>query len=128
MKGDSVTLASLEGKVVYVDVWAAWCAPCIAEHPALEKLQENFAGKDVAFVSVSIDGTMDPWRKMIEEKELIGIQLYTPGAWEADIMKNYGISGIPRFILIDKEGKIVNANAARPSSGLDQTLEDQLII
>ena len=125
-EGDSVSLASLEGKLVYIDVWATWCGPCIKEHPAMEKLQEDFAGKDVEFVAVSIDSSPEPWKKMLEKKKLGGLHLYAPGAWKATIMEDYAIKGIPRFILIDEQGKIINADAPRPSGKIKELLEEHL--
>lgn len=126
IEGDSLTMKDFLGKVVYIDVWATWCGPCIAEHPAMEKLQASFKDKAVAFVAVSIDDSTEPWRKMVEKKNLGGIHLYAQGAWSSDIIDNYLINGIPRFILIDKEGNIVNADAARPSGNIAEEIEKLL--
>ena len=56
------------------------------------------------------------WKTMITEKELTGVQLFTGKGWEADFIQTYKVSGIPRFILIDPNGNIVDADAPRPSS------------
>lgn len=116
-KGQQVSLSDLKGKVVYVDVWATWCGPCKTEIPHLEKLQEQFHGKPVAFVSVSIDKNADAWSKMIKEKNMTGMQLLADQAGNSQICKDYKIRGIPRFLLIDPAGNIVNAQADRPSQG-----------
>lgn len=81
-------------------------------------MTKNYEGKNIAFISMSVDKKKDydKWRKMVEEKELEGYQLFAPKDWGSDFVKNYGIMGIPRFILIDPEGNIVSANAPRPSS------------
>lgn len=121
--GDTVALADLRGKSVYIDVWATWCGPCRAEIPHLEKLQEEFSGKNIAFVSVSIDDNKEAWEKMVKEKNMKGIQLFATGAWKSEIVKSYAISGIPRFILINSKGEIVTANAPRPS---DESLKELL--
>jgi len=126
LEGDTVSLEDLHGKVVYIDVWATWCGPCIREHPFMEKLQQRFEGKDVVFIAVDTDSSPEPWRKMVAEKELGGIHVYAPGAWEAKIMKDYAIHGIPRFILIDQEGNIVDADAARPSGDIGDQIEELL--
>ncbi len=117
-KGGETSLDDLKGKYVYVDVWATWCGPCKREIPSLKKVEEEYHNKNIAFVSMSIDRKKDydKWRTMVEEKELSGIQIYAPNDWKSDFVTNYGILGIPRFILIDPEGNIVNANAPRPSS------------
>jgi hypothetical protein len=92
----------------------------------MEKLQTQFKDYDITFLAVSIDGTPDPWIKMLEKKSLGGVHLYAPGAWESSIIQDYGINGIPRFILIDKEGKIIDADASRPSGNIAETIEKHL--
>lgn len=125
--GGTTSLEDLKGKYVYVDIWATWCGPCIAEIPSLKKLDAEYADKNIQFVSISIDDAMrsgggdlqvakTKWRNMVEEEELIGMQLFSDKNWESDFVKNYNIKGIPRFILIDPNGNVVDANAPRPSS------------
>ncbi len=117
MEGQNVALSDFKGKYVYIDVWATWCGPCRAELPHLEELQEKYASnKDIVFTSVSIDEDTDAWRKMVTEKEMMGVQLLADNAWDSDICKDYMIKGIPRFILVDREGKIMDSKAPRPSS------------
>ncbi|MDP2159084.1 MAG: TlpA disulfide reductase family protein [Flavobacterium sp.] len=117
INGGKTSLESLKGKFVYIDVWATWCGPCIAEIPALKEVEKEYHGKNIEFVSISIDDKKDheKWKKMVANKELKGIQLFADNDWKSDFVKNYAIDGIPRFILIDTEGKIVNADAPRPS-------------
>ncbi|WMN11326.1 TlpA disulfide reductase family protein [Marivirga salinae] len=126
LEGDSMTMADFKGKVVYIDVWATWCAPCIAEHPHMEELQKQYENENVAFIAISVDSSPEPWKKMVKKKELGGIHLYAEGAWGATIMQKYAISGIPRFILIDQEGNIADANAARPSGDIAEDIDDLL--
>ena len=117
-KGESVSLDDLKGKYVYVDVWATWCAPCKREIPFLKKLDDEFKDKDIVFVSLSIDKMehKDKWLKMVEDEQLQGVQIMSDKDWNSDFVTAYNIKGIPRFILIDKEGNIVDANAPRPSN------------
>lgn len=117
INGGKTSLESLKGKFVYIDVWATWCGPCIAEIPSLKEVEKDYHGKNIEFVSISIDDKKDfeKWKKMVTNKELKGVQLFADDAWESDFVKKYAIDGIPRFILIDTEGKIVNADAPRPS-------------
>ncbi|MEZ4855842.1 MAG: TlpA disulfide reductase family protein [Gelidibacter sp.] len=126
-KGGTTSLADLKGKYVYIDVWATWCGPCKAEIPYLKKVEEAYEGKNIQFVSISVDderrtggGSMDvakeKWKAMIADKELGGIQLLSDNNWNSDFVKNYKINGIPRFILLDPDGNIVSADAPRPSS------------
>jgi len=123
--GEKTSLADLKGKYVYVDVWATWCGPCKVEIPHLQVVEEKYHGKNIEFVSISVDDPKrngswekanDNWRKMVEEKELGGIQLFAPQGFQSEFIKDYKINGIPRFILIDPEGNIVDASAPRPSS------------
>jgi len=114
--GKLVTSEDLKGKVIYIDVWATWCGPCKGEIPHLKTMEEELHDMDIAFVSISVDNNKSAWEKMVADKDLKGYQLFAPDAWNSDIIKNYAIRGIPRFIMIDKEGKLVNANASRPSN------------
>ncbi len=117
-KGGTTSLEDLKGKFVYVDVWATWCGPCKAEIPFLKKVEKAYHGKNIHFLSVSIDKKKDheAWVKMVKEMELGGIQLFADNDWNSKFVTDYGIKGIPRFILIDPAGKIVSASAPRPSS------------
>lgn len=116
--GGTTSLEDLRGKFVYVDVWATWCGPCKREIPFLKELEGKYRNKNIEFVSISVDKAADhdKWQKMVKEKELKGIQLFSDKDWNSNFVKEYSIKGIPRFILIDPEGKIVNSNAPRPSN------------
>lgn len=124
--GDTLSLQDFRGKVVYVDVWATWCGPCIREHPYMEELQNEFEGEEVAFIAIGTDNSPEPWRKMVQDKALSGIHLYAPDAGSDQLKKDYIINGIPRFILIDQQGNIVDPNAARPSGDIDKQIADLL--
>jgi len=124
-KGGTTSLSDLKGKYVYVDVWATWCGPCKREIPSLQKVEEQYHDKNIEFVSISVDdarrsGTDEKahtaWKKMVEDKKLGGIQLFSDKAWQSDFIQAYKITGIPRFLLIDPDGKIVSADAPRPSN------------
>jgi thiol-disulfide isomerase/thioredoxin len=126
--GSKTSLKDLRGKYVYIDVWATWCAPCKAEIPYLKELEKDYHNKNIQFVSISVDkeNAHDAWLKMVKEKELRGIQLFAKNNFESKFIQEYGINSIPRFILIDPKGKIVDANAARPSSKAVRDLFDNL--
>lgn len=124
INGDTISLSDLRGKYVYIDIWATWCGPCRRELPHLEKLQEEYADKNIVFLSVSIDEKEEAWRKMVEEKHMKGVQLIAAQGWDAAICESYVIKSIPRFLLIGKDGKIIDAKAERPSRGIEETLKD----
>jgi thiol-disulfide isomerase/thioredoxin len=127
--GGKTKLEDLKGKYVYIDVWATWCGPCRAEIPFLQKIEEKYHHKNISFVSISIDvqKDLDKWKALIKDKELGGVQLFADNNWNSQFIKDYGINSIPRFILIDPTGKIVNADASRPSSTELQVQLDALL-
>ena len=116
--GGRKTLNDLAGKILYIDVWATWCGPCIKEFPSLKELVQEYDDKKIEFVSISIDHEKDyeKWRKMVSEKNIGGIQLYDSEGLNSSFMKAFNVGLIPRFIMLDKEGKIITSNAPRPSS------------
>lgn len=124
------TLASLKGKVVILDIWAMWCAPCLAEKPVMEKIAEEYKGRnDIIFVGVSVDGIgkKEPWKGFVKKKGFTSLELRAEP--NEDISKYYKIEGIPRFLIFDKEGKIVTVDAPRPSTpGFKKIIDQALAI
>lgn len=116
-KGGNTSLADLKGKYVYIDVWATWCGPCKREIPFLKDVEKKYHGKNIAFVSTSIDVAKDynTWVEMVKNEQLGGIQLMADNNWKSKFVTDYSIEGIPRFILVDPNGNIVTADAPRPS-------------
>jgi thiol-disulfide isomerase/thioredoxin len=129
VNGKEHQLADYKGKLVYVDVWATWCGPCKAQIPALKKLEKKLHGKSITFLSISLDKQKDlqKWKDFIKEKNLGGVQLIADDAFNSDVAKAYGIKGIPRFMLFDKEGKVITIDAPRPSkAGTEEWLRSLL--
>lgn len=116
--GNSITLKGMKGKYVYIDLWATWCAPCIAELPDLKKVQQLFSGKNINFVSISVDEIKNKqaWLNFLKGNDLSGIQLIADRAFDSDFVKKFGVTSIPRFILIGPDGKVIDNNAKRPSN------------
>lgn len=123
--GEKVKLEDLRGKYVYIDVWATWCGPCRGEIPYLAKVEEKYKEKNIAFVSISVDEDKDfnKWKKFVADKQLGGIQLFADKNWNSEFITAFGINSIPRFILIDPKGVVINSDAPRPS---EQQLQDKL--
>ena len=117
VNGNIYKLTDFKGNIVYIDFWATWCKPCIAEIPHLEKLQEEFKDKDIKFVSISIDSEKDSlkWKNFVLENNLKGIQLWADKEHHEMFSNNLNIKSIPRFTLLDQEGRIIDAQALRPS-------------
>jgi len=123
--GSKSSLSDFRGKFVYIDVWATWCGPCKAEIPSLKKLESQYKTKNIEFISISVDdarrsGSMEKahtaWKTMVKDKQLTGTQLFTGNGWKTDFIQDFKINAIPRFLLIDPKGNIIDADAPRPSS------------
>ncbi|SHL02323.1 TlpA family protein disulfide reductase [Flavobacterium chilense] len=113
----AVSFSDFKGKYIYVDLWATWCGPCKHEIPHMKKLEEDYHTKNIVFISLSLDKMKDlqKWKDFVKTEDLKGIQLMADKDFESDIAKNYDVRSIPRFLLFDKEGKIINTDAMRPS-------------
>ncbi|WPP50818.1 TlpA family protein disulfide reductase [Catalinimonas niigatensis] len=128
-EGKNIALSELKGKVVYVDVWATWCRPCIEEFPNSKSLHKQYEKNDqVTFLYVSIDRNQEAWEKMVGAGKVPeGTHMLEQAKEEDGLWQAYMLSGIPRYLLIDQEGKIANANAPRPSSGKIKEEIDKLM-
>ncbi len=128
--GKKVSLSDFKGKVVYIDFWATWCGPCIAEMPHSKKLKEKFAGNDsIVFMYISVDNedNIDGWKSTVKKKGMTGVQLISREGNEERVAERYGISFIPTFVLIDKNGRIAYPNAPAPSAPEAETTIRQLL-
>ncbi|MDO5969874.1 TlpA disulfide reductase family protein [Flavivirga aquimarina] len=115
--GGTLSLDDLKGTYIYIDVWATWCVPCIKEIPDLKRIEKAYHGKNISFLSISVDNSKDydKWKKMVVDKNLGGIQVIADNAFDSQFILDYIIKSIPRFILIDPNGVIVTQNAPKPS-------------
>jgi thiol-disulfide isomerase/thioredoxin len=127
--GGKTTLESMKGKYVYIDVWATWCGPCRGEIPFLKTIEEKYKNKNIEFVSISVDEDKnhDKWKGFVTDKQLGGIQLFADKNWLSDFIRSFNINSIPRFILIDPKGVVIDADASRPSSPSLVTQLDKLL-
>ena len=113
-----------QGKITYIDFWATWCGPCCAEIPYVEKLVEKYKNNpNIEFVSISLDKDLDKWHKKLDHDQPAWKQYIIPDNFNSTFAKEYNITAIPRFMLFDKEGKIISINAPRPS---DEQIENYL--
>lgn len=112
--GKKLKLSDLKGKVVYLDFWASWCGPCMGEMPNAKKVAEEYAGKDVVFLFVSLDVDDAAWKKAMDKIQVGGIHM-RDGGWDGKVAKQYGVTSIPACFLIDKEGNFASDNTPRPS-------------
>ncbi len=115
INGKEYHLKDFAGKLLYIDLWATWCAPCRAEIPYLEKLKKEYNGKNINFLSIDVYDQKAKWEQMMKTGKLTGNQLISTDR-NMNFLKVYSVTGIPRFILLDENGKIISQNAMRPSN------------
>lgn len=116
--GKTFKLSDLRGKVVYLDIWASWCGPCRQQFPAAKELKAQLSKKEmksIEFLYISIDNTETVWKKAIEELGIEGKHGLSKGGWGSEVTAKFGVSSIPRYLIFDKKGKVVDPNAPRPS-------------
>lgn len=120
--GKQNSLKDFKGKYVFIDVWATWCGPCIKEMPAMASLASEYKDNaDIVFLKISIDANKQVWeKKTAKEQDSTILTLWAENGANSAFAKAYAIKDIPRYILIDKEGKIVDAQALAPSQIKDK--------
>ncbi|MBQ7878045.1 MAG: TlpA family protein disulfide reductase [Bacteroidaceae bacterium] len=110
--GNVVDVSQFKGKYIYIDLWASWCVPCLKEIPYLQKLESDYKDKDIVFLSVSIDSDEKAWKKTLAARNMHGHQLIDD---EHRLSSALGVASVPFFIMYDKEGRLLEYRAPRPS-------------
>lgn len=113
-KGEKYKLSDFKGTYLYIDLWASWCGPCCAEVPYLQQLEKQVKNPLVKFISISLDTKKEDWYKKMSQLKMHGEQYI---AVNQELTQTLNISGIPHFLLYDKEGKLMQYNAPPPSTG-----------
>ena len=114
LNGEEISLAQFKGKIIVIDFWAPWCAPCRAEMPAYKELEEKY-GTEVNFISIGVYSEKKPWIKMATQLGFEhNIFVNKEGNSQFD---SWRVDYIPRYIVIGKDFKVIDADAPRPSSG-----------
>lgn len=113
-------LEMFEGKVVYVDVWATWCSPCLFEFRQKKALEEFANGKEIAFLFISVDEVdrKERWQKIIIENNLKGYHVLADFTLRDELISRFGEAGnlaLPHYMIFDKKGNLANGNAKQPS-------------
>lgn len=98
--------AKHKGKIILLDVWASWCPDCIVGLPEIKDLQTKYP--DLVYLFFSLDRKEDAWKKGIEKYEIAGEHYWFNTPWENDFTKYIELNWIPRYLLIDSEGKIAH--------------------
>ncbi len=111
-------ISSMKGKIVYIDFWATWCGPCRKEFPfsmaMIEKMTEK-QKKKIDFLFISIDEDKTPWKNAVVKNKFAGKHGWIMGGWGAKLLSKFQVNSIPRYMIMDGNGKIINENAPRPS-------------
>ncbi len=127
VQGDSITLASLKGKVVLLDFWASWCMPCRAANKRLVKIYDKYKEKGFEIFSVSLDEDKKDWQKAIIKDKITWLQVNDPrGSWNAKTAADWNISVLPTSFLINKKGDVVaiDPEGRELEKGINELLQE----
>ena len=113
--GQPVSLSSFRGKTVYMDFWASWCMPCVVAMPDSKKLMEKYKDRqDIIFLYVNVRDDTKKWQRFLKKQKMGGIHLFATRDQSDKLLSDYSFSGLPHYVLIDKDGNLVNPNSSRP--------------
>ena len=116
-------LKKYQGKTLVIEVWASWCGDCVKAMPKLKELQAN--NPDVACLFISMDKTADKWKAGIEKHQLKGDHFMANDQMKGVFAKAVDVDWIPRYIIVDKTGKIVLYRAIETDfDKINATLKD----
>jgi thiol-disulfide isomerase/thioredoxin len=110
LKGDSIKLSTLKGKVFLLDFWASWCGPCRTSNKQLVKLYSKYKEKGFEIFSVSLDEDNSDWKKAITKDKITWLQGIDAGGWDALAAAKWQVDAIPASFLINKKGDVVAIN------------------
>jgi thiol-disulfide isomerase/thioredoxin len=113
LDGTKVDLAAMKGKVVLVDFWASWCAPCVASLPGIKAAYDKYHDKGFEVIGISLDHASDKAKveSFLKNKKLPWPQSFDGKGWGAPLAVKYGITAIPATFLIGKDGRIVGTHS-----------------
>jgi thiol-disulfide isomerase/thioredoxin len=110
---EEVNLYDFKGKILYIDLWATWCGPCLAERKYFEALIKDFESekKEIEFIGISLDKEFEigKWKDLINRGKFEGIQLIAKNAFESEICKDLKVRCIPRFIIVGRDGELIQS-------------------
>jgi thiol-disulfide isomerase/thioredoxin len=127
--GSKIKLSDLKGKVVFIDSWASWCGPCIAHRPKVLELANKYADNPkVEILRISVDADRDDWIRYLTKQDQLDIKgdLIIENGMKTQFGDRFNIKQIPKYILIDANGIIVNSNISEPSLAVEEMIEYEL--
>ncbi len=110
LKGDSIRLSSMKGKVFLLDFWASWCIPCRASNKQLVNLYDKYRDKGFEILGVSLDENIKDWKRAIIKDKISWLQVIDTNGWDAVAALKWNIEAIPSSFLIDQLGNVVAIN------------------
>ncbi|RYG39890.1 MAG: AhpC/TSA family protein, partial [Chitinophagaceae bacterium] len=113
--GNPVNFSGFKGKYIFLDFWASWCTPCIGEIPSLHGLMTLYRNDPIQFVSISLDHDSAAWKKSIVLNSFRGVQVNDKHAFKSVVAVFNKVLWVPRYVLIDPEGKVINYGMPFPS-------------
>lgn len=125
--GRLISLSDFKGKYVFIDFWQTLCPRSRRELPHYLKLHEDYKNENIAFVSISVNEDENVWRNYVKQKKNVGVSLRAEKYFASEVYKSYQVPGLPGFVIIDKEGKIIDPFAAKPSSKEIRETLDQIL-
>ena len=109
IRGEEISLRTLQGQVVLLDFWASWCRPCIQVLPDLKALYRREARRGLALIGVSLDADVAVLTATIQRYGMEWPQVWDESGLDGSLAQRYGVQAIPTAILIDKQGRIFAA-------------------
>ena len=103
LDGRHISLDGLAGKVVLIDFWAIWCAPCVEALPQIREMVHRFEGQPFVMLSISLDPDEDKWKEFVAKNKMTWPQ-YRDGSFNGSIARSFGITAIPATFIIDADG------------------------
>lgn len=126
LKGKSLDLRAYQDTILFIDVWASWCLPCIEQFPGMNTLLDKYDGRKIKFLMISVDENIELWKKAVIKHNLRPDQYYTSNGFNGEFAKKYFINSLPRYLIL-QNGRVVSANSLSPdNSHLKMTLDSLL--
>jgi thiol-disulfide isomerase/thioredoxin len=125
VEGAKLKLSDLKGKIVVIDAWATWCGPCLQHRPQMLEIARKFKDNPkVAVLMISVDSSMDRWKNVVQKTnpENYGVELIVPDGMDAEFGERYLIKSIPKYMLIGKDGIILDSTLPEPSARMEEII------
>lgn len=121
--GQSKSLSSFRGQVVYLNFWASWCKPCLRKMELMKPMQAELEEQGVVFFNVSLDRSTEAWTDVLDERELQGVHVLAETDQSNQLMRNYNVQVLPQYYILNKSGQF----AAKPEAFDPVALRSQLM-